>query len=58
MQCIGIKRDGNPCSVLCLGDHTRCKIHKRMEDLYGPNTTRRLEKNFINKKNIADIKKN
>lgn len=58
MQCIGIKRDGNPCSILCLGDHTRCKIHKRMEDLYGPNTTRRLEKKFTNKKNIADIKKN
>jgi hypothetical protein len=58
MQCIGIKSDGNQCSVLCVGDHTRCKIHKKKEELWGPNTVRRFEMKYINKKNNRYIQRN
>jgi hypothetical protein len=54
MQCIAIKHDGNKCSVLCL-ENTRCKIHTKTFERYGPNKTRRFECTYINKKNIAEI---
>lgn len=54
MQCIAIKHDGVKCSVLCL-ENTRCKIHTKTFEKYGPNKTRRLEYSYINKKNTNEI---
>jgi hypothetical protein len=54
MQCIAIKHDGVKCSVLCL-EHTRCKVHTKTFEKYGPNKTRRLEYSYINRKNTSEI---
>lgn len=53
-QCVGIKTDGNRCSTMCV-DTTRCKIHQKSIETYGPNTTRRKELNYEHQKKLKEL---
>lgn len=53
-QCIGIKVNGDACKTMCI-DTQRCKIHERVMNIYGPNTTRRKELQYIRDKHIRII---
>lgn len=54
MQCLGIKLNGEKCTVLCI-EGSRCKIHMKTFEKYGPNTTRRVDLKRIHHKNVYDI---
>ena len=63
-QCVGIKNDGNRCSIMCfhsIGEEinpntVRCGTHKNTMHKKGPNTCRRDELKYVHQKKIKDIR--
>ena len=53
--CIGIKNNGDRCSVAVHIEGTRCSIHKKTLARCGPNAIRRKELGYIHKKNTDKI---
>jgi len=56
MQCCGVKTNGIRCSVMVL-NRTRCGVHIKTLERFGPHQVRRNELKFIHTKNLSDIKK-
>jgi len=53
-QCCGIKADGFQCTTFVI-EGSRCLVHQRTLNNYGPNGVRHRELKFINQKNVKHI---
>jgi hypothetical protein len=53
--CVGIKRDGDPCTVF-VTDGQRCKVHQKCLEKVGPNAIRIKELHYIHEKKRNQIR--